>query len=529
MKRLALTIACAIAPLAFAAIAFAQSGDEKDLPYVKRTTLAVRYVENKKTSVDLTGTSLAPRVLGKVDVEYKKNDARIKLKVQNLDSPQTFGPFYTTFVAWAITPEGQAENLNELPSGYAVEFHAQSAAQTFGVIITAEPHSAVKTPSQKVVAETTLPKTPTPGVQTTQVEYRTDKGNLYETRDDSSLKADYTTPRLVLGARRSMDIARRAGAKEFSREEWKQAEDKLATLEQIWPRSLKDETKFSGMARDVMRLAQVARDLAVEREAKARVEDERQERIRRLEETRAQAEAAKAEAERVKLEADRARAEAELAKARAEVAKADAEKAERAAAEERARREDAAREAERVQAAARQREEAARVETERARAETERAKLVAEDAKRERDAALQRLYVSLSEILDTKRESRGFIVNLGDVLFDTGRATLKPAAREKLSKLAGILLAYPGQLTLEIEGHTDSVGSDEMNNKLSQSRAQSVSDYLSGAGVKSERIKAVRGFGKSKPIATNDTAAGRQMNRRVEVVIDDSEAQAKRP
>jgi outer membrane protein OmpA-like peptidoglycan-associated protein len=113
------------------------------------------------------------------------------------------------------------------------------------------------------------------------------------------------------------------------------------------------------------------------------------------------------------------------------------------------------------------------------------------------------------------------------VLFDTGRATLKPAAREKLSKLAGILLAYPGQLTLEIEGHTDSVGSDELNNKLSLNRAQSVGDYLTTAGVKAERVKAVRGFGKTKPVATNDTAAGRQMNRRVEIVIDDSEAQAK--
>ncbi|HKQ78354.1 MAG TPA: OmpA family protein [Blastocatellia bacterium] len=527
MKRFTLMIVCAVAPLAFAAAAFAQSGDEKDLPYVKRTTLAVRYVENKKTSVGLTGTSLSPRVQGKVDVEYKRNDARIKLKVENLDHPQTFGPFYTTFVVWAITPEGQAENLNELPSGYATEVQAQSSAQTFGVIITAEPHSAVKTPSQKVVAETTLPKSTIAGVQTTQAEYRADKGNLYETQDDSSLKADYTTPRLVLGARRSMDIARRAGAKEFSREEWKQAEEKLATLEQIWPRSLKDETKFSGPARDVMRLAQVARDQAKEREAQARVEDERQERIRRLEEARAQAEAAKAEAERVKLEADRARAEAELAKARAEAAKADAEKAERAAAEERARREESTREAERAQAAARQREEAARLETARARAETERAQRAAEDAKRERDAALQKLYVSLSEILDTKRETRGFIVNLGDVLFDTGRATLKPQAREKLSKLAGILMAYPGNLTLEVEGHTDSVGSEEMNNKLSQSRAQSVSDYLNSAGVKPERVKAVRGFGKTKPIASNDTAAGRQMNRRVEVVIDDSESQAK--
>ncbi len=527
MRRSGLMIACAILALTFSAVAFAQSGDEKDLPYIKRTTLAVRYVENQKTSVNLTGTSLAPRVRGKVDVEYKKNNARIKLKIENLSSPQSFGPFYTTFVVWAVTPEGQTENLMELPTGYAAEVQTQSLAQTFGVIISAEPHSAVKMPSQKVVAETTLPKNATFGVQTTQSEYRVDKGRFYETEEDSILKADYTTPRLVLGARRSLDIARRAGAKEFAREEWRQSEEKLMTLEQIWPHSLKNETRWSGLARDVTRLAQVARDLAGEREAQARINDERQERIRRLEEARAQAEAAKAEAERIKLEADRARAEAELAKARAEVAKSEAEKAERAAAEERARREEASREAERAQLAAKAREEAALVETERARAETERAKQATEQAKRERDTALQRLYVSLSEILDTKRETRGFIVNLGDVLFDTGRATLKPTAREKLSKLAGILLAYPGQLTLEIEGHTDSVGSDELNNRLSQNRAQSVGDYLTTTGVKPERVKAVRGFGKTKPVATNDTAAGRQMNRRVEIVIDDAEAQAR--
>ncbi|MBO0857421.1 MAG: OmpA family protein [Chloracidobacterium sp.] len=521
MRRSGLMIACAILTLTVTATAFAQSGDEKDLPYVKRATLAVRYTEGKKTSVNLTGTSLAPRVLGKVEVEYKRNDARIKLKVENLDSPQVLGPFYTTYVVWAVTPEGQTENLMELPSGSTTEVHTQSSAQTFGVIISAEPHSAVKMPSQKVVAETTLPKNSTSnGVQTTQAEYHVDKGNFYETREDSILKADYTTPRLVLGARRSLDIAGRAGAKEFARDEYKQAAEKLVTLEQIWPYNLKNDTKFSGLARDVMRLSQVARDLSIEREAQARIENERQERLRRLEESRAQAEAAKAEAERVKLEADRMRAEAELSKAKAEAAKAEAEKAERAAAEERARREEATRQAEAAQLAAKAREEAAMVETERARAEAAR-------AKQERDAAMQKLYVSLSEVLDTKRETRGFIVNLGDVLFDTGRATLKPAAREKLSKLAGILLAYPGQLTLEIEGHTDSVGSDELNNKLSQGRAQSVYEYLTTAGVKADRVKAVRGFGKSKPVATNDTAAGRQMNRRVEVVIDDSETQAK--
>jgi len=520
-----------MAVVIFAAAAAAQSAQDAS---TKRTTLAVRYVENKKTTVNLTGTPLSPRVLGKADVEYKKNEARIKLKVQNLDNPQTYGVFYTTYVVWAVTPEGQAESLTELPSGYSAEVQAMTTAQTFGLIITAEPHSAVKFPSPKVVAETTLPKNTTAGVTTTQAEYRGDSGSMYEATDDSALKADYSTPRLVLGARRSMDVARKAGAKEFAADEWKQAEAKLNTLEQIWPRNLKDENKFSGLARDVMRLAQVSRDLATEREEQARIENERQERLRRLAEAKAEAERAQAEAERVRLEAERAKAEAERAKAQAENARLEAEKAERSAAEERARREAAAREAEAIKARAESERRAAEEATRRAeaekaaaRAETAKALQIAEDAKRERDAALQKLYVSLSEILDTKRETRGFIVNLGDVLFDTGRATLKPAAREKLSKLAGILLAYPGNLLLEIEGHTDSVGSDQLNNKLSQDRAEAVSSYLAQSGVKQEKIKAVRGFGKTKPIATNDTAAGRQQNRRVEIVIEDVDSQQK--
>lgn len=534
MKRVGFFAVSVLLALSCAVVAFAQGGSAGNDKLAKRTTLAVRYVTNKKTVVNLTGTSLSPRVTGRAEVEYKNNFARTRIKVENLDNPQSYGPFYTTFVVWIVTPEGQTDNLVELTQSYQAEADTKSSAQTFGLIITAEPHGAVKYPSQKVVAETTLPKNTTAGVQTTQAEYSYDKGALYETAEDSTLKADYSTPRLVLGARRSLDIARRAGAKEFAADEWKQANEKLATLEQLWPRNLKDETKFSGLARDVMRLGQVARDLSSEREEQARIENERQERMRRLAEAKDQAERAQAEANRVRLEAERAKAEAERAKAQAEAAKLEAEKAERAAAEERARREQAARDAEVVKARAEAERRAAedatrRAEADRAaaRAEAEKAKQMAEEAKRERDAALQKLYVSLSEILDTKRETRGFIVNLGDVLFDTGRATLKPAAREKLSKLAGILLAYPGNLTLEIEGHTDAVGSDELNNKLSESRAGSVRDYLVSAGVKSEKVKAVRGFGKTKPIATNDTAAGRQQNRRVEVVIEDADQQAK--
>jgi outer membrane protein OmpA-like peptidoglycan-associated protein len=123
--------------------------------------------------------------------------------------------------------------------------------------------------------------------------------------------------------------------------------------------------------------------------------------------------------------------------------------------------------------------------------------------------------------LETRREARGLIVNLSDVLFDTGKATLKPGAREKLSKLAGILSAYPGAYRIEIEGHTDSVGSDESNLDLSRGRAESVRDYLVQSGVKSERVIATSGLGESNPVSGNETAAGRQVNRRVEIIIAD--------
>lgn len=179
-------------------------------------------------------------------------------------------------------------------------------------------------------------------------------------------------------------------------------------------------------------------------------------------------------------------------------------------------------------ASARERVEQAQSETAKAKAnegqardQAEVARLQAEEARRERDAAQQRLYFSLSEILETRREARGLIVNLSDVLFDTGKATLKLGAREKLSKLAGILSAYPGVYQIEIEGHTDSVGSNESNVNLSRGRAESVRDYLVQSGVKPERVIAARGLGESQPVADNDSPAGRQVNRRVEIIITD--------
>src|SRR6185369_8754416 len=120
-------------------------------------------------------------------------------------------------------------------------------------------------------------------------------------------------------------------------------------------------------------------------------------------------------------------------------------------------------------------------------------------------------------ILETRDTARGLIVNMSDVLFDTGQYTLRPGAREKLAKVTGVFLSHPG-LRLEIEGHTDSVGGDDYNQKLSENRAKAVRDYMVQQGISASTI-VVKGFGKTKPVASNDNAAGRQRNRRVELVV----------
>src|SRR6202790_267142 len=154
----------------------------------------------------------------------------------------------------------------------------------------------------------------------------------------------------------------------------------------------------------------------------------------------------------------------------------------------------------------------------RGEAETEKARRASAQAENEKAQLRAQLLNQLNSILQTRDSARGLIVNMSDVLFDTGSYTLKPGAREKLAKISGILLAHPG-LTLQIEGHTDSVGTDDFNQQLSERRADSVRDFLAEQGVAASSITA-HGFGKTQPVATNDTANGRQRNRRVELVVN---------
>jgi outer membrane protein OmpA-like peptidoglycan-associated protein len=488
----------------------------------KRQVLALRYNENKQTTVAMSGTAVAPRVTGKADVEFKKGRTNVRLEMDSFQNPQLLGAFYTCYVLWAVAPEGQTENLMELPIQKNFKIEATTKFQTFGLIITAEPHSRVELPSSVIIAENTLRRGTEGMITTSKIEYSGDPGTFYAIFSPNSpaSNADYNTPLMILGARRAVEIAQRADARRFADAELRDAELKLATLEQAWPRSRKSSDlrdnakKNSGLAHDVMRIGEQARKLSVERSDHARLSAERQQAGNSIAEAQSEADRARTEADRASNDAVRARIEAARAKA------SELDQAALAAGEA---------------AMARQRVEQAQSETAKAKAnegvareEADNARLQTEEAKRERDVAQQHLYFSLSQILETRREARGLIVNLSDVLFDTGKATLKPGAREKLSKLAGILSAYPGGYQIEIEGHTDSVGSEIFNLNLSRGRAESVRDYLVQSGIKSERVIAARGLGESKPLADNNSPAGRQVNRRVEIIIaDDPRAQTK--
>ena len=509
-KKLVVTTALMAAMIAGAGLAqiaaAAQESADSQWIAVKRKTLAVRYKNNDSTTVNMVGSAIAPRAMGKAEIKHENGRTRIKLEIEDIGNPQAIGPFYTTFVLWAIAPEGQADNLAELPIKTKINIDVTTNFQTFGLIITAEPHSAVKLPSPVIVAENTLRRGTEGGIQTSSIEYTGDPGTFYAaSSSEPLLNADYNTPLLILGARRSVEIARRAGARHYAEIELRDAEVKLASLEQTWPERRKDQEKYSGAAHDVMRIAENARTQAVERSAQARLADERRDNALTLGQ-------AQNDADRAQNKADRAQNEADSANVRAATDRDAMTRAQMESAAARAHAEQAQNETDK-----------AKVNEEIARSEAERARLDTQMMKQQQSDVQQRLYISLSEILETRREARGLIVNLSDVLFDFNQATLKPGAREKLSKLAGILLAYPGSYRMQIEGHTDSVGSQDYNQKLSEDRAQAVHDYLISSALPADRMNAVRGFGKIRPVATNDTAEGRQTNRRVEIVISDTE------
>jgi outer membrane protein OmpA-like peptidoglycan-associated protein len=515
----------------------------------ERSALAIRYEEGKSTDVRMDGTPLAPRLKGKAKVKAERGSAAIEIEFDELPPAINVAPGYATYVLWAITPDGRTENLGEFPWRDDPKMKTSLPVQRFALIVTAEPYGAVARPSPRVVSENKL-KDGEDVATTGGVSYLGDDGKFY---GGSGPETDSKTPEPVAAARLSVQIARRAGADTFAKGELDQAVSTLSRMESAYQDKPKDEGRWGSFARETQSLAHAARTTTGQRRADAALASERQAQAKALDDARLAANAAQESArqERERATVERLAAERATAEQRAAIAEA-----ERAAAEQRLalleaeRAKEAAAAAQQQSLAAQQQSLAAQKQAEELKKQAEDARLQAESAQRdaeqaraaqqaafeqtsaamkraeqatqERDALAQQLESSLNSILETTRSARGLVVNLGDVLFDLGQATLRPEARERLSRLSGVLLAYPGPYSLEFEGHTDSTGSDELNNRLSDARASAVRDYVIGAGVRGDRVVGTRGFGKANPVASNDTADGRQRNRRVEIVINDA-------
>jgi outer membrane protein OmpA-like peptidoglycan-associated protein len=420
--------------------------------------LVVQFPDGKKTKVAVKGTSLAPAAKGTAEIQYRAGRSSIKLKVDKLPDPRRVGSFNTTYVAWVVRGDERIENLAEVPlkSQYVT---GSSSARTLGLIVTAEPYGSVRLPSSTVVAELALPEHADPRLQSSTVTYEAVPTELYQTglSDGAAPSPDSVTPLPVLGARRAVAIARKVEAEQYAQAELNAATGLLDSLERTWIKNPKDQKKYAELAREAANRAHVARELAVSRGEEARQE-----------------------AERERIESERQREEAARQAALDSTAHAAA----------------------------------------RARAEAERQAELRSEAERTAADLQARLYASISAIMETRQGAKGLVAALSGVNFETNKATLKPMAREKLSKLSGVLLGFPGEYKLEIEGHTDSTGSDGYNQKLSESRAMSVRDFLMAQGIPAERIPSTQGFGRTRPIAPNDTKANREKNRRVDIVIE---------
>jgi outer membrane protein OmpA-like peptidoglycan-associated protein len=487
----------------------ADSSSPATPPTVSRTTKAVNYrLAGGSTQIDFNGTDLMSGASGTAKVESKANRIEINAKFTGLEDATKFGLEYLTYVMWAISPQGRAVNLGELrvKDGMA-GLKAVTDMQTFGMIVTAEPYYAVTQPGDEVVLENVLPASMANRTENITATYQLIGRGSYSSAntkiENAIFGVDRKAPLELFQARNAVRIARNALADKYASATLAKADSQLKVAEDAYSKK-KDKKLVIGASRNVVETAEEERVIAVqkksEEDAQAAADAERKAAAER--EAKARADAA-AETLR-RQQADQARAQAEQAQADAERMKAQAQQA--------------AQEAARQQQAAEAARAAALAQQQAAEAQAEQARQAAAQAEKEKADMRAQLLAQLNAVLQTQDTARGLIVNMSDVLFDFGKYTLKPAAREKLAKISGIVLAHPG-LTLQIEGYTDSVGSDEVNQQLSERRADTVRDFLIEQGVAGSAVTA-QGFGKANPVASNDTPDGRQKNRRVQLVVN---------
>jgi outer membrane protein OmpA-like peptidoglycan-associated protein len=425
-------------------------------------------------------------------VTSERGKITIDAHFDGLTPANGFGHEYLTYVLWAISPDGRAQNLGEvLPAGTKNNIKVTTAFQSFGMIVTAEPYFSVSEPSDLVVIENVIRTDKTEGVlEKVNAQYSLLPRGMYAESAGAHTVAHPITrnersPLELYEADNALRIAQDAGADKYAADIMAKATLDLQNASDLDGSKSGDRKMEITNAREAVERAEDARITALRKE-----EAERQANTV-IAKNQAQADAAQSQQQAAasQLQAQQSAQQAEQSAQQAQQAKLDAESAQ----------------------AAKAQAEAARAQAEAQAAEAQARAAAANKSADDANAVRERLRAQLNSVLATSETARGLIVNMSDVLFDTGKYTLKPGTQISLAKVSGILEAYPG-LKVQVEGYTDSVGTDALNQTLSENRAGAVRSFLVQQGVSPDSITSA-GFGKSSPVADNGTASGRQQTQ----------------
>ena len=466
---------------------------------VSRSVPAVSYRDRSGwTRIDFQGTSLAPTAKGTAEVRSQLGHMDVRVDLKGLPAARSFGPLYLTYVLWAITPDGHATNLGEILVDSAGKYSGimTTELQAFGLIVTAEPYWAVRQPSD-VVAMQNVIRTDTKGKwETVEAKYQLlPRGNYTYHESAERLKpvdlnSNKKSPLQLYEAQNAVQIAQYAKADQY-------ASDVFQNAQQLWNQAQdyaarKQWSPSNMTAREAVQKAEDARVISLRKQQQIARDQERQEAADRQAEAdrkaRESAERAQQAQQQAQLEAQQ-RADADRARQQAEQAKEEADTARAQAAEQAEKAQQNAAEANRLR----------------------------EQAEQQKEQLRAQLLQQFNAVLPTRETSRGLVVNMQDVLFATARYQLNQQAQLALARISGIIVSHPG-LNIQVEGYTDSTGSVDFNQKLSDQRADTVKNFLVSQGVNPQTVGA-QGYGESYPVASNETRQGRQLNRRVELVV----------
>lgn len=458
---------------------------------VERQLDAVNYLNRSgATHVGFTGTDLLPSAKGEAKVESVTGKTKISAHFSGLTPANGFGPEYLTYVLWAISPDGRPQNLGELElAGDKANLDVSSSFQSFGMIVTAEPYFAVSQPSDVVVLKNVFTDKTEGVLEQVNVHYQLLPRGLYAPTDGAHSVFNPITdrehyPLALYEAHNAERIALQAGADKYAADIMQEVRTDITNADAMQSNKHRDVHMIFTDARQAVQRAEDARITSLRKQDEIRQQKERDEKAA------AQAQAAESAQDAAKAQAQADAAAAARAQAEADKARADADRA-------------------------RAEEEAAR-----ARAAAEQAQLQAQASQQSAEQLREKLKNQLNAVLQTTESARGLIVNMNDVLFDTNKFTLKPDAQVRLAKISTILQLYPN-LKVQVEGYTDSTGTPAYNQTLSENRADSVRNFLVQNGVPQDNVTA-KGFGATNFVADNNTASGRQQNRRVNLVVSGS-------